>query len=59
MATITKGNKKLSSPESTNALVDAIVKEDPATGHTSLNIPVPDKSTVINILSDFSAFLKK
>ena len=59
MATITIGNKKFSSPESTNALVDVIVKEDPATGQTSLNIPVPDKSTVINILSAFSAFLKK
>lgn len=49
----------LRSPESTEALVDAIVKEDPETGQTSLNIPVPDKSTVVNILSAFSAFLNR
>lgn len=49
----------LRSPESTAALVDAIVKEDPETGQTSLNIPVPDKSTVVNILSAFSAFLNR
>ena len=49
----------LRSPESTTALVDAIVKEDPETGQTSLNIPVPDKSTVVNILSAFSAFLNR
>lgn len=49
----------LRSPESTNALVDAIVKEDPETGQTSLNIPIPDKSTVVNILSAFSALLNR
>lgn len=49
----------LRSPESTAALVDAIVKEDPDTGQTSLNIPVPNKSTVVNILSAFSAFLNR
>ena len=49
----------LRSPESTNALVDAIVKEDPETGQASLNIPVPDKSTVVNILSAFSVFLNR
>ncbi|MDE7419932.1 MAG: DEAD/DEAH box helicase [Muribaculaceae bacterium] len=49
----------LRSPESTAALVDAIVKEDPETGQASLNIPVPDKSTVVNILSAFSAFLNR
>ncbi|MDE6741526.1 MAG: DEAD/DEAH box helicase, partial [Muribaculaceae bacterium] len=49
----------LRSPETTAALVDAIVKEDPDTGQASLNIPVPDKSTVINILSAFSAFLNR
>lgn len=48
----------LRTPESTKALVDSIVKEDPETGQTSLNIPVSDKSTVVNILSAFSAFLK-
>lgn len=49
----------LRTPESTKALVDAIVREDPETGQTSLNIPVPDKSTVVNILSAFSAFLNR
>lgn len=49
----------LRSPESTKALVDAIVQEDPQTGQVSLNIPVPDKSTVVNILSAFSAFLNR
>lgn len=49
----------LRSPETTAALVDAIVKEDTETGQTSLNIPVPDKSTVVNILSAFSAFLNR
>lgn len=49
----------LRNPESVAALADALVKEDPETGKASLNIPVPDKSTVVNILSAFSAFLKK
>lgn len=49
----------LRSPESTTALADALVKEDPATGRASLNIPVPDKSTVVNILSAFSALLNR
>lgn len=49
----------LRSPESTAALVDAIVKEDPETGKATLNIPVPDKSTVVNILSAFSAFINR
>lgn len=42
-------------PESTAALVEAIVKEDSGAGKTTLNIPVPDKSTVVNVLSAFSA----
>lgn len=49
----------LRTPESTQALVDAIVKEDPDTGRTSLNIPIPDKSTVVNLLSAFSALLNR
>lgn len=49
----------LCTPESAEALVDAIVKEDPETGQTSLSIPVPNKSTVVNILSAFSAFLNR
>ncbi|MDE5849028.1 MAG: DEAD/DEAH box helicase [Muribaculaceae bacterium] len=59
LAALGKIADMLRSPESTTALVDAIVKEDPETGQTSLNIPVPDKSTVVNILSAFSAFLNR
>lgn len=44
----------LSSPEKTRALVDAIVKEDVSTGQVSINIPVPDKSTVQNIFAGLS-----
>lgn len=36
----------LSSPEKTEQLVDAIVKENPETGQTSIEIPVPDKESV-------------
>lgn len=36
----------LSSLEKTEQLVNAIVKEDPQTGQTSIEIPVPDKESV-------------
>lgn len=49
----------LRDPDSVKVLADTLVKEDPDTGQTSLNIPVPDKSTVVNILSAFSALLNK
>ena len=49
----------LRDPESTRALADALVKEDPETGQASLNIPVPDKSTVVNILSAFATLLNR
>ena len=49
----------LRTPEGAGIIADAIVKEDPATGETSLNIPVPDKATVVNILSAFSMLLNK
>lgn len=48
----------LRNPEGAGMIADALVKEDPATGETSLNIPVPDKATVVNILSAFSKLLK-
>ena len=41
----------LSDPEQTRELVDTLVREDPATGKTSLNIPVPDKKTVTNFFN--------
>ncbi|MGM9842127.1 MAG: DEAD/DEAH box helicase [Candidatus Limisoma sp.] len=44
----------LQSPEATKQLVDSIVKTDPQTGATSLNIPVPSKETVEQVLNMFS-----
>lgn len=49
----------LRNPEGAEMIADALVKEDPATGETSLNIPVPDKTTVVSILSAFSMLLNK
>lgn len=43
--------KTLSSPESRQRLVDELVKEDPATGNTTISIPVADKKTVVNLLN--------
>lgn len=49
----------LKEPESTKALVDALVTEDPETGKATLSIPVPDKSTVANMLSALGSLLNK
>lgn len=49
----------LRNPDGAGMIADALVKEDPATGETSLNIPVSDKTTVVNILSAFSMLLNK
>ena len=49
----------LRNPDGAKTLADVLVKEDPQTGQASLNIPIPDKSTVVNILSAFSALLNK
>ncbi|GFH98944.1 DEAD/DEAH box helicase [uncultured Phocaeicola sp.] len=43
--------RTLQSPQETQKLVDSIVKVDEKTGKTSLNIPVPDKESVVNILN--------
>ena len=43
--------KTLQSPKATGELVNAIVKEDPQTGKTYLNIPVPDTDTVQKALT--------
>lgn len=40
----------LASPEKTQVLIDTLVKEDKVTGKTSIEIPVPDKETVKNLL---------
>ena len=47
----------LSSPETTQKLVDSIVEEDKETGQTSLRIPVPNKESVTNILNLFGKLL--
>lgn len=47
----------LSSPEQTKQLLDTIVHEDPATGQTSIRIPVPDRQTVQNLFSLLGQFL--
>jgi len=49
----------LRNPESVQTLADALVKEDPTTGQTTLNIPVPNKNTVTNLLSALSYLLHK
>ncbi|MCD8387031.1 MAG: DEAD/DEAH box helicase [Bacteroidales bacterium] len=41
----------LQSPEKTQALVDTVVKTDPTTGQTTLQIPVPDKAVVTGFLT--------
>ncbi len=47
----------LSTPEKTVQLVNTIVKHDSATGQTSINIPVPDKSTVQAIFTGLAKLL--
>jgi SNF2 family DNA or RNA helicase len=47
----------LSSPEQTKQLLDTLVHEDPATGQTSVRIPVPDRQTVQNFFSLLGQFL--
>ena len=47
----------LSSPEQTEQLVNSLVYEDPATGQTSVRIPVPDRQTVQNLFSLLGQFL--
>lgn len=49
----------LSSPEATEALVNTIVKKDEATGQTTINIPVPDKDSVRNVLLMIGKLLGK
>jgi len=51
--------KVLREPDGAKAIADALVKEDPDTGKATLNIPVPDKSTVTNLLSALSTLLNK
>lgn len=48
----------LKEPEGAQSLADALVKEDPATGKASLNIPVPNKETIVNLFSSIASMLK-
>ena len=47
----------LSSPEQTKQLLDTLVHEDPATGQTTVRIPVTDRQTVQNLFSLLGQFL--
>lgn len=49
----------LKQPEGAKNLADALVKEDPVTGKASLNIPVPDKDTIVNLFSSIATLLKQ
>lgn len=59
IAALGKLANALRDPHSVKSLADAIVREDPTTGETMLNIPVPDKNTVINLISAFSSLLNR
>ena len=47
----------LKSEEKTTQLVETLVKTDKETGQTTLQIPVPDKSSVTNVLQMFGKIL--
>ena len=44
-------SKTLESPEATRELVNSLVEVDQETGQTNLRIPVPDKESVVQVLS--------
>ena len=50
--------RTLKNPDASKRLVDALVKEDPATGQASINIPVPDKESVLQFVSLLGKLLK-
>lgn len=50
--------KTLKDPEASKRLVDTLVKEDPATGQASINIPVSGKETVLQFVSLLGKLLK-
>lgn len=49
----------MSNPESAQTLADALVKEDRQTGQCTLNIPVPDKETVVKLFSAIATILRR
>lgn len=52
-------SRTLASPEATEALLDNIVRTDPSTGRTTLQIPVDSRKTVENIFSSLAKLLTK
>jgi superfamily II DNA/RNA helicase len=56
---VSKLSDTLTSPDKTAALLDTIVRVDPETGKTKLEIPVPDKKTVEQMLRLFSRLFLK
>ena len=48
----------LKEPDATRRLVDTLVKEDPATGQASINIPVSGKESVLQFVSLLGKLLK-
>ena len=50
--------KTLKNPDASKRLVDSLVKEDPATGQASINIPVTNKESVLQFVSLIGKLLK-
>ncbi|MFY9173022.1 MAG: C-terminal helicase domain-containing protein, partial [Petrimonas mucosa] len=50
--------RTLSSPEATQKLVDSLIETDKETGKTSLKIPVPDRDTVVQVMSVLGKLFK-
>lgn len=50
--------RTLASPEATRKLVDSLVEEDKETGRTTLRIQVPDKESVVGVLSMLGKLFK-
>ena len=50
--------KTLKNPDASKRLVDSLVREDPATGQASIQIPVSDKDSVLQFVSLLGKLLK-
>ena len=50
--------RTLRSEESTRRLVDELVHTDPSTGQQSLQIPIPDKESIVDILMMLNKFVR-
>ena len=50
--------RTLASPEATRKLVDSLVEEDEETGRATLRIQVPDKESVVGVLSMLGKLFK-